>query len=311
MHLPYLECVEFPDFPWGLHRYQLVSWFDMLQFSGDAFFWASRSLRDIRTDCLVAAMICIDGEPGVQMAQDIDERARKKAIASLTIVKSEFRKIGLLITADTAQDIESELGKTTRHSYEWLHTQIDCLEKVAEKELKGKAFFYIPPERAQFWPKLSEPYAFGKAVADSFPSCAFDANYAGIALAVGLSTASVFYLMRVLESGLAVLGLEFGVSLAHTNWQPAIAEIERKIRDMHTHPKWKDRADCKEVQEFYSQAASHFGILKDACRNPTMHGRTKYSQDEAEQIFETVKAFMQKLAERLDENLIPTPYDKS
>ena len=206
----------------------------MLQFSGDAFFWASRSLRDIRTDCLVAAMICIDGEPGVQMAQDIDERARKKAIASLTIVKSEFRKIGLLITADTAQDIESELGKTTRHSYEWLHTQIDCLEKVAEKELKGKAFFYIPPERAQFWPKLSEPYAFGKAVADSFPSCAFDANYAGIALAVGLSTASVFYLMRVLESGLAVLGLEFGVSLAHTNWQPAIAEIERKIRDMHS-----------------------------------------------------------------------------
>jgi hypothetical protein len=32
-----------------------------------------------------------------------------------------------------------------------------------------------------------------------------------------------------------------------------------------------------------------------------MHARGKYTEEEAERIFETVKAFMQKLAERLSE----------
>lgn len=105
--------------------------------------------------------------------------------------------------------------------------------------------------------------------------------------------------MRVLEIGLATLGTVFGVSLSHTNWAPAIERIESKVREMHKDPTWKVQPDCKEQQEFYAQAASHFVILKDAWRNHTTHVRGKYTEDEAERIFETVKAFMQKLAERL------------
>jgi hypothetical protein len=107
--------------------------------------------------------------------------------------------------------------------------------------------------------------------------------------------------MRVLEIGLSVLGAEFGVSLAHTNWAPAIEQIESKIREMHKDPTWKALPDCKEQQEYYAQAASHFGILKDAWRNYTMHARGFYTEEQAERIFENVKGFMQKLGERLSE----------
>lgn len=102
--------------------------------------------------------------------------------------------------------------------------------------------------------------------------------------------------MRVLEIGLTSFGAVFGVSLAHTNWEPAIREIESNIREMHKDPKWKSLPDCKDKQEKYSQAASHFAVVKDAWRNYTMHARGNYGDNEAEMIFLNVKAFMQKLA---------------
>jgi hypothetical protein len=94
------------------------------------------------------------------------------------------------------------------------------------------------------------------------------------------------------------LGAVFGISLAHTNWAPAIEQIESKFRDMHKDPVWKALPDYKEQQEFYSQAASHFVVLKDAWRNYTAHARGKYDDDEAESIFRNVRAFMGKLTAR-------------
>jgi len=162
-------------------------------------------------------------------------------------------------------------------------------------------FLYVPAERARFWPTVKQPNAFGDKVAQSFPSAAFDIHNAAIAMVTTQFTASVFHLMRALEIGLTILGKEFGVSLAHTNWAPAIDQLESKIREMRKDPDWKALPDCKEQQEFYAQAASHFAILKDAWRNFTMHGRGQYTEDEAERIFENVKGFMQQLAERLHE----------
>lgn len=149
---------------------------------------------------------------------------------------------------------------------------------------------------------MGNPHIFGEAVADSFPNAAVDISESGVCLSLDRGSAYVFHLMRVLEIGLGVLGKEFGVSLNHTNWSPAITEIESKIREMHKYPKWKALPDCKGQQEFFAQAASHFGVLKDAWRNYTMHVRGFYSPEQAEPIFENVKGFMQKLAMKLSED---------
>ena len=148
---------------------------------------------------------------------------------------------------------------------------------------------------------MSDPHIFGSAVGNAFPSAMEDIAESGVCLALERGSACVFHLMRVLEIGLTMLGAEFGVSLARTNWAPAIEEIERKIRDMHKDPTRKSFPDCKQQQEFYAQAASHFGILKDAWRNYTMHARGFYTEEQAERIFENTKGLMQKLAEKLHE----------
>lgn len=274
----------------------------MLQFSASRFVWCGRALRVIRTDCVVGAVTCLNDEPIFAMTRDLDERAIQKAISSLSPAEEEFRAIGMEITAETVKELVEELkAPKSQHNFQWLYQQSEAIERLADKELKGKFFLYIPPERAKFWPKMKQPNVFGGKVATSFPSATFDIANAGVCLATMMSTASVFHLMRVLEIGLASLGRIFGVSLAHTNWAPAIDQIESKIRNMQKDPVWKELPDCKEQQEFYAQAASHFAILKDAWRNHTMHIRGKYTEDEAERIFENVKGFMQKLSERLAE----------
>jgi hypothetical protein len=238
----------------------------------------------------------------INLSQDMDDRAREKALSSLKDVEKQFRKIGLDISADTTNDLIAELEKPKgRQNFQWLYDQAESITKLCYKELRGRAFFYLSPDRAKFWPTIEKPHAFGEKVGASFPSAYFDIFNAGVCLATTMSTAAVFHLMRVLEIGLTALGKEFNVSLAHTNWQPAILEIEKKIREMPADPRWKVLPDCKEQQEFYAQAASHFGVLKDAWRNHTMHVRGRYGDGEAEQIYNAVKAFMEKLAERLHE----------
>ena len=271
----------------------------MMQFSATEFFWCGAALRTISADCLLSSMVAINGQAMLDMGQNMDDKAREKALAMLPPVEASFRKIGLFITADTTHDLIEEIEAGHRNSCEWLHTRARAIEDLAKKELKNKFFLYIPPERAKYWPKQNDADFFGPEVSQCFPSVAFDIRNAGACLAATFSTAAVFHLMRALEVALAALGAKFDVSLQHTNWGPAITEIEKKIRNMHVDPKWKALADCKAQQEFYSQAASHFGVLKDAWRNYTMHIReTKYTEDEAALIFDNVKGFMQNLAKR-------------
>lgn len=301
MQLPY-DYREKILQPWEERPRQLINWCEMLNFSARQFFYCGGALRDIRQDAIMSSAVCPgDGEPRFAMPKPIDDACRKKAIAHLQGVEPQFRTIGLEIAAETAKEVIGELQKDKERSVEWLIGRVDCIEKIAEKELKQKAFFYIPPEKMKYWPKQMEPFAFGKTVGDRFPSTTFDANSAAFSLATTLSTAAVFHLMRVLESGLVVIGKPFDVSLAHTNWAPAIELLERKIREMHKDPVWKAMPDCKDQQEFYAQAVNYLAIVKDAWRNYTMHVRAKYNEDEAELIFLNVKAFMCKLAERFSE----------
>jgi hypothetical protein len=291
--------------PWELKPFELICWRDMLQFSANGFFWVGRALRSLREDCFIGCARCIDGEVGFATALDLDERARGKALGHLPRIEEQFQHLGLSIAAETAKELQTDVAdRTTRRSFEWLHGQVEGIEKIAEKELKGKFFLYIPAERIKYWPKPKSAGTgslFGQEVSDKFPSAGYDIMCSGITFGTAMTTASVFHLMRVMETGLAALGKVFGISAAFANWEVVLNQIESKIAGMRSDPAWKTVPDCKEQQEYYSQAASYFRTVKDAWRNYTMHSRAKYTEEEAEQIFNAVKGFMQKLAERLSE----------
>ena len=288
--------------PWEINPRQLVTWWDMLNFSAWNFFWCGYTLQLIEQDCLVGSITVPGDTPIFALPRDLDDKARNKALPKLKRVAAEFDAIGLRITAETTLEVVAELEESShRHNFQWLIDQVGAIQRLSKKEIEGKAFFYVPAERMKFFPRLNNPHIFGSAVGNAFPGAMQDIGESGICLALDRGSSCVFHLMRVLEIGLTVLGAKFSVSLAHTNWAPAIEEIESKIRDMHKDPAWKALPDCKLQQEFYAQAATHFGILKDAWRNYTMHVRGFYTEEQAERIFENVKGFMQKLAERLSE----------
>jgi hypothetical protein len=304
-NLPFIELILQP---WEKHPRQLVTWWDMLDFSAWNFFWCGLRLQRIEMDCYMGSMVVPGDTPIFAVPKPLDDDAREKAVESLERIEPEFSRIGLRITAATVRELIEDLKKPdgattpTRQNFQWLIQQINVIQGLSKKEIEGKAFFYVPAERITFFPKMKNPHIFGNAVNVAFPNAAQDVCEAGVCLALDRGTGCVFHLMRILEIGLTALGAKFGVSLAHANWAPAIEQIESKIRDMHKDSVWKALPDCKEQQEFYAQAASHFGILKDAWRNYTMHVRGFYTEEQAERIFENVKAFMQKLAERLSDD---------
>jgi hypothetical protein len=53
---------------------------------------------------------------------------------------------------------------------------------------------------------------------------------------------------------------------------------------------------------FFEEAYAALAAMQNPYRNATMHLDHKYTEDEAKHIFEIVKGFMRKLAERCDEN---------
>ena len=171
------------------------------------------------------------------------------------------------------------------------------VQDILQYELVSMMFFKIPNELTEYYQDHNE--LFGEQVSIQFPSAKYDISEAGKCLALGRNTACVFHLMRVLEIGLTALGNVFGISLSHTNWHPAIEQIEKKIREMGADP--NRGATWKDDQEFYAQAASYVMVIKDAWRNYTAHARGKYDEQEAEMILRNVQAFMQKLATRLSE----------
>jgi hypothetical protein len=290
--------------PWEANPYGLVDWYEMEYFSAEIVFWAGLKLQNLETDCLFHGIEPDPDKPLISVINlntSLDNDIREKAIKSFTFIQGHVSKIGLRISSETIADILQEMADRPGTTYQWLLETIRNLRKLMRKEMSGKVFFYISPEKAKFFPTKGNPYPFSEEVFKAFPSVSYDTNEAAWSLATSRSTAAVFHLMRILELGLGALGKEFGVSLAHTNWAPAIEQIESKIREMHKDAKWKSMPDCKEQQQFYADVASHFGILKDAWRNHTMHIRAKYTEDEAELIFANVRAFMQKLASRLSE----------
>jgi hypothetical protein len=284
---------------WQRNPYEGVSWWDMLQFAARQFTWVIQGLENVKLDCYMASIPGDGDEPIFNMMTQIDDRLKDKAERVLVEAEAQCRAIDLSITADAIGDIRKGIETDARvtRNCQWLLDQVRGVQKLIERETKGRVFLYCPPERSKFLPNVDLPYVFGEPVAEAFPSAMYDIHEAAMCLGLARSSASVFHLMRTLEVGLAALGDKFGVSLEHTNWAPAIDQIESKIREMHKDPIWKVQPDCKTLQEKYAQAASLFGVFKDAWRNHTMHRRGKYTEGEAEMIFNNVKSFMAKLAD--------------
>jgi hypothetical protein len=268
----------------------------MQQFSATGFYLIGQMLAGLSRELIMNSMMATTDALGGN--KSLSEVNRHRTLQTLAGLHGHCESIGLELAAEHVRDLEKAVTDNHHLNYNTVVVKITELGDAIRREMSGRMFIYIPPERARLY---AQPKLFGDKVAANFPSAAFDIFEAGNSLAAARGTACVFHLMRVLEIGLAALGNVFSVSLTHTNWGPAIEECEKKIRNMNQDPAWKSLPDVKEQQEFYSQAISYIGIAKDAWRNYTAHARGKYTEEEADLMLRNIRVFMQRLADKLKE----------
>ncbi len=168
------------------------------------------------------------------------------------------------------------------------HPPISLCRHFTQSNYKSKYYSAIEP--------------FGADVAERFPSATFDIEEASRCYSLGRPTACVMHSMRVLEVGLSMFAPVFDVDTKHKDWGSILGEIEKSVRAIEVSqnkpPNWKDN------REFYSQCISDFKIFKNAWRNASMHGRGKYGEEEALDIMNRVRSFMQTMSARFSEDSV-------
>ena len=277
--------------PWQIAPYDLVSWWQMQQFSAWAFYYIGRYLEQLRVQYRIGALTG-GGDPAFSFGgaiRSLEAKDRQGLIHVFEGIRDHCASISLQVAVEIVNGYIDDLSSGRIANHEHVEWAIVTLDKIIQSEMSKHVFMFISPDKSRYY---RQAHSFGEPVNNAFPSIESDAERAGSCYATGFNIACVFHLMRVLESGLAVLATELQVPYDRRNWENVINDIEaavRKINGPHAGAHWKER------QEQYSGVALNFRYFKDAWRNHVMHCRAKYDEGEALRIHEHVKDFMQHL----------------
>lgn len=223
--------------------------------------------------------------------------------------------IGMPVTKGAASDFFDELncaeqndrgnfgfrGDSCLRMKSRLHSSMTCFGY----EVALKTTLVLPPDMAKYYDPPSPLY--GTEVHSEFPSAVYEIEEAAKCLAVGRSTAAVFHLMRVMEVGIHAvarcLSVPDPVKGSGKNWGVILKNIHaaRTAKSSATPKNWGIPSD----EAYFDAIHATLDAVRNAWRNTTMHVENKYTTEEAEHIFVTVRGFMMKLASRMDEQGLP------
>lgn len=175
-------------------------------------------------------------------------------------------------------------------------TGVDELCVTIQDEVGEKFILLLEPETV---PLLTSLHPFGPKVTEAFPSAAADVLESARCLALDRHTASVFHSMRAVEVALKSLLLCLELpEPSSRNWGAYLSAI-RDERMRRGGAKWSESV-------FFQDIYARLDAIRDAQRNPTMHLDTIHTAADAKLIFESTRALMEKLANRINERGLPT-----
>jgi len=180
--------------------------------------------------------------------------------------------------------------------------ELRALREAIDDELNFRYFYRYRQNEALVLLKFESDW---QLINSKFPTAKEDAHAAVDCWALDHPTASVFHLMRVAELGLRALAKETRVKLPRkqvlewAEWQTVIDGIKKKADAIANKRRGPKRAAAL---EFYRGALASVEGFKDAYRNNVSHTRKPYNPSEATVVREHVFHFMNRLAEKTDEN---------
>ncbi|MGD1106619.1 MAG: hypothetical protein ABR865_06205 [Terracidiphilus sp.] len=285
-----------PGRPWENWPYPLVSWWDMEKFSTGPLY-------------AIAKMF---GQMQIMFAQYQKDASKNKGVTFLPagvkhILRKNLRqirmycvkldlKVAIACIDDALLDLKSELFLPER--LDRIYTDLD---NSIRRDMQAVLFFHVPFNLREFY----KPKAlFGPMVADRFPCAAYDIEEAGTCYTFGRSTACVFHLMRVMETGVRRFGQIMGVSFPEDKEWGKILKIasgkieqEKDARPLHGRD--------PEIVVWYG-IHQHLTAVCIGCRNQFMHPKATCTMEEAKDLISLVGSFMRALAKRTPP-VIPGP----
>jgi hypothetical protein len=221
----------------------------------------------------------------------VPPEVNRKFEVNMAILASECSVSGLKATARACETFLRmiQAGLT----FESFGRGISEILKFAEHEMSSRLFFSVDASKEDY---CQGPHLFGAEVAEKFPSAIYDIEEAGKCLAFDRGTACVFHCVRIMEIGLKSLSQALRIPYA-PSWESHLRQINDKVS-----AKYKTKGiSWRRDEPLFKELAGDLMSIKIAWRNPTMHIVRNYLTDEAEQILQAVRTFMQSLATRFQE----------
>jgi hypothetical protein len=204
-------------------------------------------------------------------------------------ISEPCNSIELTSAIDQLKRIRYLLNPVTEDTFYKISVALQELENRIEDELKRRKFFYISHERAKYY---EQSHPFGQNITEMFPELMEDVSEASNCLGAGRFTAAVFHLMRVMEASLPRMAKLLSAEVkSNDTWNDIVSRVDKAIKDLPnaTTEQQSRKTKFREVTIFLHQ-------VKNAWRNPTMHPKRTYTEEEAVRIFENVRSYMQELA---------------
>lgn len=241
------------------------------------------TLQDVLGSQIQRGIIRLEDDPDGFVAPEMKARLDGWVGKIGAIVAEEFE---LLAASDRVARFKKLLNKpgiTNRAVY----YQVKALREAVDDGLKSQLIYRYPKAKADVLMSWKHDW---EQVRVSFPGTETDIKVGVDLWALGHSTACVFYMMRVLEHGIAALARDVQVLFENQNWYNIINEIEAAIRkEKKSLPKGTSR---NQRLQFLSESAKEFIYFKDGWRNYVSHNKCIYDEFQARSVMEHVRQFM-------------------
>lgn len=199
----------------------------------------------------------------------------------------ECEKLSLPVSSEILAD-------RLKYSLPRNRAELDTILDVIRAELRSQVFLFVPSHLVGYY----ENDRLSLAARGEFKRAASEITRAGNCHAVGENTAAVFHAMRAAEICVRVLatalGVVFRAAIELQEWQTILNAITPKIRDIENQPKSEKR---DRDLEFFGTAAAQLRYFKNGWRIHVSHASDLYSESEARDAIDHVKALIEILTE--------------
>jgi hypothetical protein len=232
----------------------------------------------------------------------IEEEDKVFVRGRLNGIEAHLRTLSADITILSIEDARKSIDFSYA-TWETAQHQLSEVSNTLRREISQRKMLVLDTrEQALYSPK--KPHIGPEFDVAFATNGVFELDEAAKCLALGRSTASVFHLMRLMEIGIRAaarcLGIPDPIKDADRNWGRVLDKIKGEL-DGRVASKSVRRWTNAKDKELFARVYASLDAVRVAWRNPTMHVENKYTPDEAEHIFLTVRGFMKTLAERCDE----------